>query len=264
MSYDEQSDFAEKKKFLEDFFEMLQPYGRDTRHWRTLEVGGEGGMLAGLMSSHVAHLIGTDIINSQFAYQGELLTLLRDKFRRNGEELPLDKLEFLMADAQNLPFRDDWFDFCFSQNAFEHIPDPEMALREVVRVTRPGGLIYLMFDPVWTADSGSHFLHFIGKPWAHLLMSDSEIAERMMDNGASNFEIESYQTHMNRRPITYYREMFPRVTKELGVKILIHHEWSGCIDPAFADHPNLAAAAAAHGLSTDDLLVRGQRFLLEV
>jgi ubiquinone/menaquinone biosynthesis C-methylase UbiE len=264
MTYDEQSDFAEKKKFLYDLFEMLQPYERDTRSWRTLEVGGEGGMLAGLMASHVGHLIGTDIINSQFAYQGELLTLLRDKFRRNGEELPLDKLEFLMADAQNLPFRDDWFDFCFSQNAFEHIPDPELALREMVRVTRPGGLIYLMFDPVWTADSGSHFLHFIGQPWAHLLESDSAIAQRMADSGASNFEIESYQSHMNRRPVTYYREMFTRVTQELGVKILIRHEWSGCVDPAFVDHPNLVAAAAAHGLSTDDLLVRGLRFLLEV
>ncbi len=264
MNYVEQTDFADKRKYIDDFFEMLRPFDRDPRNWRALEVGGEGGMLAGLMAARVGHLIGTDIVNSQSSYQGDMAALLKEKFQRNGEKLPLDKLEFLMADAQELPFRDDWFDFSFSQNAFEHIPDPERALRELVRVTRPGGLIYLMFDPLWTADSGSHFLHFIGEPWAHLIESDSEIAERMTRAGASTSEIESYRTHMNRRSIAYYREMFTRVTEELEVKVLIRHEWSDCVDPSFVDHPNLAAAAAAHGLPPEDLLVRGLRFLLEV
>lgn len=264
MSYVEQSDFADKRKFIDDFFEMLRPFNRDSRTWRTLEVGGEGGMLAGLMAARVGHLIGTDIINSQLAYQGEMIRLLKEKFKRNEEILPLDKLEFLVADAQNLPFRDNWFDFCFSHNAFEHIPDPESALRELVRVTRPGGLIYLMFDPLWTADSGSHFLHYIGEPWAHLLETDSEIVQRMQNAGASSDEMASYCKHMNRRPLAYYREMFKRVTEELEVTVLIRHEWDGCVDESFRDHPNLATAAAAHGFPTEDLLVRGLRFLLEV
>ncbi len=262
--YSEDSDFAEKRKYIEDFFDMLQPFDRDARSWQTLEVGGQGGILAGLMAARVGHLVTTDIVNSQSMYDGELIPLLKEKFVRNDEKLSLDKLEFLTADAQNLPFRDDWFDFCFSQNAFEHIPDPEKALREIVRVTRPGGLIYLMFDPLWTADSGSHFLHHIGEPWAHLIESDDEIAERMSAAGASAADIDSYRTHMNRRSVDYYREMFTRVTDEVGGKILIRHEWSACVDPSFADHPNLAAAAAAHGLPPEDLLVRGLRFLLEV
>ena len=264
MNYAEQADFADKRKYIDDFFEMLQPFDRDPQSWRALEVGGEGGMLAGLMAPHVAHVIVTDIVNSLMAYQGRMVPLLRRKFQRNGETLALDKLEFMVADAQILPFRDGWFDFCFSQNAFEHIPDPEMALREMVRVTRTGGLIYLMFDPLWTADSGSHFLHYIGEPWAHLIEPDEEIARRMIDAGASQFELNSYRDHMNRRSIAYYREMFTRVTEELKVKVLIRHEWAGCTDPSFVDHPNVAAAAAVSGLSTDDLLVRGLRFLLEV
>jgi len=264
MNYDEQTDFADKRKYIKDFLEMLQPYARDTSGWRALEIGGEGGLLAGLMAKHVAHLIGTDIVNSQLTYQGDMLALLLAKFLRNGEVFPLDKLEFLMADAQDLPFRDNWFDFCYSQNAFEHIPDPEKALREMVRVTRPGGLIYLMFDPLWTADSGSHFLHYIGEPWAHLIESDDHIARRMASSGASEDEIASYRCHMNRLPLAYYREMFTRVTGELGVKVRIRHEWSGCVDKTFAQHPNLTAAASALGVSTDDLLVRGLRFLLEV
>lgn len=264
MSYAEQTDFADKRKYIQDFFEMLQPFDRDPQGWRALEVGGEGGMLAGLMAPHVAHLIGTDIVNSSTAYQGMMLPLLKRKFRRNGEYLPLEKLEFLTADAQILPFRDSWFDFCFSQNAFEHIPDPELALREMVRVTRKGGLIYLMFDPIWTADSGSHFLHYVGEPWAHLIETDDEIGRRMMAAGASGAEVSSYRNHMNRHPLAYYREMFTRVAGELDVKVLIRHEWAGCTDPSFVDHPNLGKAAASHGLPADDLLVRGLRFLLEV
>lgn len=264
MTYAELADFDDKRKFVDDFFEMLRPFDRDPSNWRTLEVGGEGGMLAGLMARHVGHLIGTDIVNSQLAYHGEMLQLLKEKFARNDEHLPLDRLEFLVADAQDLPFRDNWFNFCFSQNAFEHIPDPERALRELIRVTQPGGLVYLMFDPLWTADSGSHFLHYIGEPWAQLIETDEQIAERMRQAGASSAEIGSYRGHMNRRDLSYYREMFTRVTEELNVKMLIRHEWSGCVDDSFLDHPNLPLAAAAHGLPTEDLLVRGLRFLLEV
>ncbi len=264
MIYDEQADFDDKRKYVGDLFDMLKPLGRNPVNWRGLEVGGEGGILAGLMSDRIGHVIGTDIVNSQSAYEGQMTVLLKDKFQRNGENLRLDKLEFLTADAQELPFRDDWFDFCFSQNAFEHIPDPERALREMVRVTKRGGLIYVMFDPLWTADSGSHFLHYIGEPWAHLIESDAQIARRMAQAGASQHEISAYRNHMNRLPLAYYRELFTRVAEQLNIKILIRHEWSGCVDEAFAGHPNRFAAAAAHGVPPDELLVRGLRFLLEV
>jgi SAM-dependent methyltransferase len=264
VNYSEQTDFAEKRKYVDDLFDMLRPFDCDSTTWRTLEVGGEGGVLAGLMAARVAHLTGTDIVNYQTAYEGGILARLKDKFERNGEYLPLERLEFLRADAQELPFRDDWFDFCFSQNAFEHIPDPEKALRELVRVTRPGGLIYLMFDPLWTADSGSHFLHFIGEPWAHLIKDDDEIERIMLKAGAAAADVTSYRQHMNRRSIAYYREMFTRTAYELGLTMLIRHEWSGCVDPAFEYHPNIVSAAAAHGLSPADLLVRGLRFLMRV
>ena len=264
MSYDESFDFAEKRKYVADLLDMVEPVGIDLTSFRALEVGGEGGLLAGLIAAHVGHVTTTDIVNSQVRYSGAMPALLKDKFERNGEHFPLEKVEFLAADAQNLPFREDWFDFCFSQNAFEHIPDPEKALREAARVTRPGGYIYLMFDPLWTADSGSHFLHRLDEPWLHLITDDETIATRMRANGADESEVDSYRHHMNRRPVSYYREMFPRVIEELGARELIHHEWSGCVDQSHAEHPNLGLAAEKLGLDRDDLLVRGLRYLLQV
>lgn len=265
MQYDESSDFADKRKFVADFTELggLAAIG-NISEWCSLEIGGEGGLLAGLFAEIVHHVISTDIVPSQASYDGRFMIALKEKFERQGASLPLRKVEFLTADAQNLPFRANWFDLCFSQNAFEHIPDPERALREAFRVTKPKGYIYIMFDPIWTADSGSHFQHYLGEPWLHLIANDETIAERMRQNGACEQEISSYQSHMNRLPVSYYREMFPRVIGELGGKVIYHHFWSGCTDPAFVESPNLAAAAEKLQISSEDLLIRGFRYFIQV
>jgi SAM-dependent methyltransferase len=50
------------------------------------------------------------------------------------------------ADAQALPFPDGSFDFAYSINAFHHLPSraaQERAVREIVRVLRPGGVFIL-------------------------------------------------------------------------------------------------------------------------
>jgi SAM-dependent methyltransferase len=50
------------------------------------------------------------------------------------------------GDAQTLPFPDGSFDFAYSINAFHHLPSPaaqERAVREIVRVLRPGGIFIL-------------------------------------------------------------------------------------------------------------------------
>lgn len=50
------------------------------------------------------------------------------------------------ADAQALPFPDASFDFAYSINAFHHLPSraaQERAVREIVRVLRPGGIFIL-------------------------------------------------------------------------------------------------------------------------
>jgi ubiquinone/menaquinone biosynthesis C-methylase UbiE len=50
-------------------------------------------------------------------------------------------LRFLQDDIHHLHFEDNYFDACFSINTFQHLPDPSQALRELIRVTKPGGRI---------------------------------------------------------------------------------------------------------------------------
>jgi glycosyltransferase involved in cell wall biosynthesis/GT2 family glycosyltransferase/SAM-dependent methyltransferase len=67
---------------------------------------------------------------------------------RRGERprhVNFEYLGFELADAlgdiHHLPFADNAFDFVFSQAVFEHVRNPFAAAAELVRVTRPGGLI---------------------------------------------------------------------------------------------------------------------------
>jgi ubiquinone/menaquinone biosynthesis C-methylase UbiE len=49
-----------------------------------------------------------------------------------------------IADAEKLPFADHSFDLGYSFGVLHHTPDTEKAIRELVRVVKPGGEIKLM------------------------------------------------------------------------------------------------------------------------
>ncbi len=54
---------------------------------------------------------------------------------------PMHKLEYRTGLAEKLPFDDDSFDLVTCQTVLIHVKDPLVALKEILRVLRPGGLI---------------------------------------------------------------------------------------------------------------------------
>ncbi|WP_131736993.1 methyltransferase domain-containing protein [Actinomadura roseirufa] len=61
---------------------------------------------------------------------------------------------FQVASAHALPFPDASFDVCRSERMVQHLADPAGAVREMLRVTRPGGRV-LVADPdhgMWAPD----------------------------------------------------------------------------------------------------------------
>lgn len=58
-----------------------------------------------------------------------------------------DQNYFMVADAENLPFKDDVFDGVFMVASLHHVPRPELALREIFRVTKPGGCVLVLREP---------------------------------------------------------------------------------------------------------------------
>ncbi len=59
------------------------------------------------------------------------------------------KLTWLLADAKSLPFSDSSVDVIFSNSLLHHLYDPKPFWREVKRIVRPGGFIFLrdLFRP---------------------------------------------------------------------------------------------------------------------
>jgi SAM-dependent methyltransferase len=69
----------------------------------------------------------------------------------------------VVADGYWLPVRDGGADVVFSSNVLEHVPDPMGLIEEMIRATRPGGLVYLSYTN-WYSPWGGHEM----SPWHYL------------------------------------------------------------------------------------------------
>ncbi len=71
--------------------------------------------------------------------------------RRNARGLGFD-VAGRVADAESIPYGDDEFDLVVGHAVLHHIPDVELALREVLRVLRPGGRFVFAGEPTRYGD----------------------------------------------------------------------------------------------------------------
>lgn len=53
------------------------------------------------------------------------------------------------ADATQLPFESNIFDACRSERVLQHLEEPDLALEEIIRVTKPGGWVVVV-DTDWS------------------------------------------------------------------------------------------------------------------
>ena len=73
-----------------------------------------------------------------------------------------------VADAENLPFASDSFDLGYSWGVLHHTPDTPKAVRELVRVVRPGGEIKIMLYNRRSLNAWISWVKFAllkGRPW---------------------------------------------------------------------------------------------------
>ena len=98
-----------------------------------LDVGcGTGGTLDAIVSAHPeARAWGIDLSAEMIAKAGERLA---EAGGRAGGAVDLQ-----VADAEHLPLADNAVDLVVCVDSLHHYPDPAAALREMRRVTRPGG-----------------------------------------------------------------------------------------------------------------------------
>lgn len=103
-----------------------------TSGMRLLDVGcGPGSITRGL-AEHVApgEVVGVDL-------SGPTL----DDARKDAEARGLVNLRYQEASVYDLPFSDASFDVVFAHQVLQHLREPGDAIREMLRVLRPGGFI---------------------------------------------------------------------------------------------------------------------------
>jgi arsenite methyltransferase len=99
-----------------------------------LDVGcGTGVTPCFLAQGYGCRVVGVDI-------HAKMVERSEERARR---EAVADRVEFRVADAQDLPFEDDLFDAVITESVTCFPEDKQRAVNEYVRVTRPGGYVGL-------------------------------------------------------------------------------------------------------------------------
>jgi ubiquinone/menaquinone biosynthesis C-methylase UbiE len=93
----------------------------------------------------------------------------------------------IKADALELPFKENTFDFCFCSSFIEHVENKKKVLEEIRRVLMHGSLCYLSFPPFYSPVGGHQFKPFHYLPQKMCLSLCNKIKKMEYDSYSSSF-----------------------------------------------------------------------------
>lgn len=117
-----------------DFLKLMSTRLKLDQVQMVLDVGcgiGHWGQLLASVLPEKTQLIGVDLEDSSISKAIE----------RAKQQGLTDRYRYQLGEATALPFPDDTFDMVTCQTLLIHLNNPQAGLREMIRVTKPGGLI---------------------------------------------------------------------------------------------------------------------------
>lgn len=183
--------------FLKSLRDLEALTGEELRHRQVLVIGcGYRYPDVALFSNQVRRVVGLDVSEVFYrdgfralveCHRRETGSLARSLFHAVGTRSGLgryyrrlaalggaaiehQKLELRSYDGLSMPFEDHTFDIVISNAVLEHVLNMAAFVRELQRVTRPGGIGYHVYHNFFSL-SGSHMPRSIYEkyPWGHLL-----------------------------------------------------------------------------------------------
>jgi ubiquinone/menaquinone biosynthesis C-methylase UbiE len=181
---------SEHKESEQHFFDFAAEMGL-TKHLGGLKATeeiielcqiGEGsyvldvGCGAGQTPCYIAKIYGCRVMGVDISER-----MIERSNERAESEGVADRVEFRVADAQDLPFEDDLFDAIITESVTAFPEDKQKAVKEYARVTKPGGYVglnestWLKVPPppemvAWVSqDLGAHVKPLTPEDWAGLL-----------------------------------------------------------------------------------------------
>ncbi|TDL31442.1 SAM-dependent methyltransferase [Jeotgalibacillus sp. S-D1] len=156
-----------------------------------LDLATGGGHVVKSLAPHLSLLYATDLTREMLQNTSTYLT-----------QFP--NVQFVVADAENIPFLNDTFTIVTCRIAAHHFPNPEKFIQEAVRVLKPGGR-FLLIDNVSPDD-------------------------KMLAQFMNTFEEMRDPSHANALSIEQWKELLTRnglapVKEEVNKKTLSFSPW---------------------------------------
>ena len=102
-----------------------------------------------------------------------------DELRRAAQAAGVEgvpaNLSFAESGVDSIPAADESFDAVVTWSVFEHVSEPLAMLKEIRRILRPGGFLFLQLWPFYYSDHGGHLWLTHGGGFPHLLSPNDEI-----------------------------------------------------------------------------------------
>ena len=163
-----------------------------------------------------------------------------NQFHRNKAEKELirmlgNRYRHFYCNAEDLgEMHREKYDLIFSIACFEHISRLPLALEKMLNYLKPGGKLFTMHSPIWSAFDGHHLpigipkrfnssrdeQSYIFKPWGHLLQNRSETYSDICKRFDTLFAEEVIYNTFNSNHINrYFSEDYSTIFKTSGFEI---------------------------------------------
>jgi len=109
--------------------------------------------------------------------------VLRKEFLKQSGYSKWPALTLLQGDAKKIPLPNEYFDFIYSIDVFEHLDNPEAVINEIIRLLKPGGVVWLAF-PNFGHPNALHDLRWITRSsdappaWSHLIPEQTHLVQQ--------------------------------------------------------------------------------------
>lgn len=120
----------------------------------------------------------TEVVGSDFCR--EMLTIAREK--QKAGPTASSRLNFVEADTQSLPFRNDYFQAVTVAFGLRNVADTQLGLREMMRVCQPGGQVAVLEFSKPTVFGLSHAYN------AYFKYILPRVGQSMAKNGSAAYE----------------------------------------------------------------------------
>jgi ubiquinone/menaquinone biosynthesis C-methylase UbiE len=196
--FDELGRLQKARKTVAVILHELKEAGVDPRSARLLDIGCSTGILTRHYAEFFGRIVGIDIDDGAVEWA-----------RKNRSA---DNVSYRVADSMEVPFLTGEFDLVTCTHIYEHVPDAQRMMDEILRVLKPGGFCYFAAENrirVWDGHYNLPLVTMLPKPVADLYVRVSGRGQRRYETHrtvwglrrlARNFEIIDYTRAVVRDP----------------------------------------------------------------